>query len=62
MPKNDIFEKKNLSLTILLSSLGLHLSLLLVRCAKIWFANLLTTILTKKNEQFNVYMFNVIYM
>ena len=53
-------KKKNSSLTILLSSLGLHLSSLLVRCVedvacKSSHNNLF-------NERFNLYMFNVIYM
>ena len=60
-PKKANLKKKNSSLTILLSSLGLHLSLLLVRCvedvaSKSSHNNLLF------NERFNLYMFNVIYM
>jgi hypothetical protein len=35
---------------------------LLLNVSKMWLANLLTTIFTKKHEQSNLYMFNVIYM
>ena len=58
-PKRAFLKKR--SLTILLSSLGLHLSSLL-DMSKLWLANLLTTIFTKRNERFNLYMFNIIYM
>ena len=58
-PKRAFLKKR--SLTILLSSLGLQLSSLL-DMSKLWLANLLTTIFTKRNEQFNLYMFNIIYM
>ena len=56
------FEKKNSCLTILLSSLGLHLSSLLVKCVEDVACKSFTTFSTKKNEWLNLYMFNVIYM
>jgi len=43
-PKRAILEKNNSSLTIFLSSLGLYL----LNVSKMWLANLLTTIFTKK--------------
>jgi hypothetical protein len=42
-PKGALLERES-SLSILLSSLGLHL----VNASKMWLANLLTTIFTKK--------------
>jgi hypothetical protein len=48
-PKRAVLKKKKSSLTILLSSLGLHLLSLLVKCVtKMRLANLLPTIFTKK--------------
>ena len=59
-PKKPIL--KNKSLTILLSSLGLHLSSLLVNFVKVVACKSSHTNFYKRNEQFSLYMFNVIYM
>jgi hypothetical protein len=60
-PKRAVLKKKK-SLTILLSSLGLYLLSLLVKCVtKMRLANLLPTIFTK-SERFDLYTFNIIYM
>ena len=60
--KGQLF-KNNLkfacSLVFSWASLVFHLMLDL---SQMWIANLLTTIFTKRNKQFNLYMFNVIYM
>jgi hypothetical protein len=61
MPKKGSFENKS-TLTILLSSLGLHLSSLLVNCVEDVACKSSHNNSYKKNERFNLYMFNVIYM
>ena len=60
--KRAIFEKNlkfDCSFVFSWASLVFHLML---DVSKMWLANLLTTIFTKRNERFNLYMFNVIYM
>jgi hypothetical protein len=60
-PKRAILGKiKVLPFSCLL--LGFTCLYFLLTVSKMWLANLLTTISTKKNERFNLYMFNVIYM
>ena len=53
------FWKNNSCLTILLSSLGLHLSSLLVKCVEDVACKSFTTFSTKKNEWLNLYMWHV---
>ena len=62
MSKKGNFERKKSSLLILLSSLGLYLSSLLVKCVEDVACKSSHNNFYKKNEQFNLYMFNVIYM
>jgi hypothetical protein len=62
MPKKDNFGEKKSSLTILLSSLGLYLSSLLVECVEDVACKSSQNQFYKKNERFNLYMLNVIYM
>ena len=57
--KGHFWKKKVFSFSCLL--LGFTCLRFLLNLLKMWLANLLTTIFTK-NEQFNLYMFNVIYM
>ena len=72
-PKNEcvdlfwyMFEKgilgKKSSLTIFLSSLGLYLSSLLVKCVEDVACKSSHNNFYKENEQFNQYMFNVVFM
>ena len=57
------FLKKNSSLIILLSFLGFTCIHFLLNVSKMWLKNLLTIIfLLKKNERFDLYVFNTIYM
>ena len=64
--KRVVLKKKNLSLSILLSSLGLHLSSLLVKCGEDVACNSSYNNFYKKRkgkkEWFNLYMWYVIYM
>ena len=60
MPKKGSFEKKFKFHHSPLFSWTTCLHFLL-NVSKLWLANILTTIFTK-NERFNLYMFNVIYM
>ena len=61
-PKRGVL-KNNCSLTILLSSLGVHLSSLLVKCVEdVACKSSQNNFYKKKNERFNLYMVNVIYM
>ena len=60
-PKRAMLTEKS-SLTILSSSLGLHLSSLLVKCVKDVACKSSHNKFYKKNEECNLYMFNVIYM
>ena len=53
---------KDSGLTILLSSLGLHLSSLLVECIEDVACISSHNNFYQKNERFNFYMFNIIYM
>ena len=56
------FKKKDSSLTILLFSLGLHLSSLLAKCVEDVACKSSYNNFYKKNEPFNLYTFDVIYM
>ena len=60
MPRKGSFEN-NLTLTILLSSLGFHLSSLIVKCVEDAACKNAHNNFTK-NERFNLHMVNVIYM
>ena len=60
--KREILKKKlkfNCSIVFSWASLVFYLML---DMSKMWLAKFLTTIFTKINERFNLYMFNVIYM
>ena len=60
--KGHFWRKKNSSSTILLSSLGLHLSSFLVKCVKDVACKSSHNNFYQKNEWVNFYLFNAIYM